>query len=102
MELLVENIVVYSGAAILCLVVVLLYLRRQRRNSKKVEEKIKLAKLEGVFEPVSLHPVVDPNKCIGTGACITACPEKDILGIVNGKATTRGAHERLPEEAFHG
>jgi len=24
--------------------------------------------------------------CIGSGACITACPEKDILGIVNGRA----------------
>ena len=42
----------------------------------------------GIFEPVSLHPVVDPNSCIMTGACILACPEKDILGILNGKATT--------------
>ena len=91
METLVENIVVYSVAIILCLTVVILYLRRQSRRSKRVEDKIAKAKLEGVFEPVSLHPVVDPNKCIQTGACITACPEKDILGIVNGKATTINA-----------
>ena len=91
MELLVENIAVYGAAILVCLAVVFLYLRRQRRRSKKVEAKIAKAKQEGIFEPVSLHPVVDPNKCIQTGACITACPEKDILGIVNGKATTINA-----------
>jgi len=40
-----------------------------------------------MFEPVSLHPYIDLNTCIGSGACIADCPEKDILGIVNGKAT---------------
>ena len=91
METLIEKFVVYSLAILICLTVVILYLRRQSRKSKKVEAKIAKAKLEGIFEPVSLHPVVDPNKCIQTGACITACPEKDILGIVNGKATTINA-----------
>jgi len=87
MEILVENIVVYASAILICLLVVILYLRRQKRRSRDTEAKIAKAKQEGIFEPVSLHPVVDPNKCIQTGACITACPEKDILGIVNGKAT---------------
>jgi thioredoxin reductase/Pyruvate/2-oxoacid:ferredoxin oxidoreductase delta subunit len=102
MELLVENIVVYSMAIMICLVVVILYLRRQKRKSNKVEAKIAKAKLEGIHEPVSLHPVVDPNKCIATGACITACPEKDILGIVNGKATPINASHCIGHGAcFH-
>jgi len=102
MEQLVENIVVYSVAIILCLAVVIIYLRRQKRKSRKVEEKIAKAKQEGIYEPVSLHPVVDPNKCIATGACITACPEKDILGIVNGKATTINASHCIGHGAcFH-
>jgi thioredoxin reductase/Pyruvate/2-oxoacid:ferredoxin oxidoreductase delta subunit len=102
MEQLVENIVVYSVAIIICLAAVILYLRRQKRKSKKVEAKIAIAKLEGIHEPVSLHPVVDPNKCIATGACITACPEKDILGIVNGKATTINASHCIGHGAcFH-
>ena len=33
----------------------------------------------------SLHPVVDPNICIGCGACVKACPEK-ALGMVQEKA----------------
>ena len=91
MELLLENIAVYAIAIILCLIVVIIYLRKQTRESKVVEEKIARAKLEGLYEPVSLHPVIDEGSCIKTGACITACPEKDILGIRNGKATTINA-----------
>jgi len=102
METYIENIVVYSAAILFCLLVVFFYLRRQKKNSQKVEEKILKAKLDGIYEPVSLHPVVDPNKCIQTGACISACPEKDILGIVNGKATTINASHCIGHGAcFH-
>jgi thioredoxin reductase (NADPH) len=102
MEILAEQIIIYSLAAILCLVVVFLYLRKKSRASKIVEEKIKKAKAEGLHEPLSLHPVVDPNRCIQTGACITACPEKDILGIVNGKATIINASRCIGHGAcFH-
>ena len=87
MGLLSENTLIYSLAAILCIVVVAIYLRKKSRESRIVDEKIKKAKEEGLHEPVSLHPVVDLNACIGTGACIAACPEKDILGIRDGKAT---------------
>jgi len=87
MEELTENIVIYSFFGILFFSILFIYLRKQRRSSKVVEEKIRIAKEEGLYEPVSLHPVVDVNSCIQTGACISACPEKDILGILNGKAT---------------
>ena len=36
-------------------------------------------------EPASLHPVVDPTRCIGSGGCEHACPE-GALGVVGGKA----------------
>ena len=102
MELLLEKFVVYGLAALLCLSVIVFYLWRQKKSSQKVEEKILKAKQEGIYEPVSLHPVVDVNSCIKTGACIAACPEKDILGIRNGKATTINASHCVGHGAcFH-
>jgi len=102
MEQLSENILIYSIAAILCIVVVGIYLWKKRRESNIVEEKIIKAKEEGLHEPVSLHPVVDVNACIQTGACIAACPEKDILGIRNGKATLINASRCIGHGAcFH-
>jgi len=102
MEVLVENILIYALVILLCAVVVFIYLRKQKRISKQTAEKIKKAKEEGLYEPVSLHPVVDPNSCIQTGACIAACPEKDILGIINGKATPVNASRCVGHGAcFH-
>jgi thioredoxin reductase (NADPH) len=100
--MLIENIIVYGSVVLLCLIVVAIYLRKLRRGSRKVEAKIISAKKEGKYEPVSLHPVVDPNSCITTGACILACPEKDILGILKGKATTINTSQCIGHGAcFH-
>ncbi len=87
MEVLIEQTLIYSLVAIFLIGIVLIYLRKQKRESFIVEEKIAIAKEEGMYEPVSLHPVIDVNSCIKSGACIAACPEKDIIGIRNGKAT---------------
>jgi thioredoxin reductase (NADPH) len=93
MEQTIESILIYSCAIILCVAVVIIYLRKKSRASKIVEEKVRLAKESGMHEPVSLHPYIDLNKCIQSGACITACHEHDILGIINGKATLINASQ---------
>jgi thioredoxin reductase (NADPH) len=61
------------------------------RNSLKARsaEADREAKEAGLTEPTTLHPVIDPNMCIGCGACIGACPEyphHTVLGLINGKA----------------
>lgn len=40
----------------------------------------------GEVVPDTLHPKIDPNRCIGSGACVTACPEKDVIAVVGGVA----------------
>jgi thioredoxin reductase/NAD-dependent dihydropyrimidine dehydrogenase PreA subunit len=93
MEQTIENILIYSAAILLCIVVVIIYLRKKSKASRVVEEKVKRAKEDGLHEPVSLHPYIDVNKCIQTGACISACPEHDIIGIISGKATLINASQ---------
>jgi thioredoxin reductase (NADPH) len=64
----------------------LLYLVWRRRKEAK-SRAAKAAAIEaGLVEPASLHPIIDPAKCLACGACITACPEGDIIGMINGKA----------------
>jgi putative YpdA family bacillithiol system oxidoreductase len=86
MEVVLENIIAYSFVFLLFGSIVGIYLWRNSKRSLVTKAKIEKAKELGLFEPVSLHPVVNLEMCIGSGACITACPEKDILGIVNGQA----------------
>jgi thioredoxin reductase (NADPH) len=62
-----------------------LYLRRQRRIQREHEQQLKEAVQAGLVEPPSLHPVIDPLRCLGSSSCVTACPE-GALGIVKGKA----------------
>ncbi|MGE3691855.1 MAG: NAD(P)-binding domain-containing protein [Novosphingobium sp.] len=56
--------------------------RRTRRNLAIIEDNF----AAGLHEPNSLHPVIDPARCLGCAACVKACPEKQVLGIVDGKA----------------
>ena len=87
MESLNEEFLVYVTVFLLCGLVVFLYLRQQSKISRATQDKVSRAKEEGLFEPVSLHPYIDLNVCIASAACVSACPEKDIIGISAGKAT---------------
>jgi thioredoxin reductase/NAD-dependent dihydropyrimidine dehydrogenase PreA subunit len=96
------NILFYSFTAIVFIAVIALYLRRKEKQSRITDEKIKRAIEEGLHEPISLHPYVDVNRCMGTGACVKACPEKDILGMKHGKAMVINASRCIGHGAcFH-
>lgn len=65
--------------------VLVLYLRRHRRRDGQYSDQLQANVTAGLTEPSSLHPVIDPKKCLGSGACVNACPEQAI-GIIRGKA----------------
>lgn len=54
------------------------------RSAAHEKELADLAEM-GEVVPPSLHPVVDPGRCIGSGACVQACPEKKVIGVVHGQ-----------------
>ncbi len=102
MEVIIENIIAYSAILLIVGSVIIFYLRNNAKKYKTTSEKIQKAKEFGFHEPVSLHPVVDVETCIGSGACVAACPEKDVLGIVHGHAATINASRCVGHGAcFH-
>ncbi len=102
MEVILENIITYGILLIVFGSILFYYLWKKHKNSKVVSQKIERAIELGFHEPVTLHPVIDPEKCIGSGACVAACPEKDILGIVSGHAKTINASRCVGHGAcFH-
>ena len=74
--------VAYSSPIAAVLGYALLRASRTHRNIKTVQK----VTAEGLVEPASLHPVFDPKMCVGCGACVSACPEGEVIGMIRGKA----------------
>ncbi len=102
MNILTQEIVIYGVLGLFCLAIIRIYIRKGQKASARVREKVDIAKKEGRFEPLSLHPYIDLDTCIGSGACVKACPEKDIIGIIDNKATVINASSCIGHGAcFH-
>lgn len=63
------------------------YRARYRATERKSHTILEDAREAGLTEPSTLHPVIDTAKCVGCSACVLACPEGDVLGLLEGKAT---------------
>jgi thioredoxin reductase (NADPH) len=74
----------YLIPAALAVILILLHHQTTRKTSHKHAEVLRDAQESGLTEPPTLHPVVDLSLCMGSGACVRACPEK-ALGVIDGK-----------------
>ncbi len=73
----------YAVPAVLIMsIYIWLHHRRHHRSQALLRESVE----SGMTEPASLHPLIDHNKCLGCGTCVSACPEKTVLGVLHGKA----------------
>jgi len=77
---------IYAFVALLTVGFPAYYILRDRRKSAAATAMMAKAALRGLDEPASLHPTIDPDSCIGTGACVKACPEERVIGLIEGKA----------------
>jgi thioredoxin reductase (NADPH) len=84
------SLTIYAG---LMVVITAIYFARQRRIHERHNQILQDTIAAGMTEPASLHPLISESKCLGCGACVTACPETshhDVLGLINGKAALIG------------
>ena len=79
-----DGLLIFYAAPLL--VVWTIYFGRRRKADRLARSRHQAAAEAGLLEPPTLHPEIDPAHCIGCGACVRACPEGDILGLIGGKA----------------
>ncbi len=75
-------IITIAVITIIFLPYVLKFRKSTHEALHKREEAIRL----GADKPIAQYPSIDQLRCIGCGACVAACPEGEVLGVVMGKA----------------
>lgn len=81
-----DTLIIVGVAALLIALAMLPFVWRIRRLERHAAAVAEQAERYGLHEPVSLHPVIHPGACIGTGACVSVCPEGDVIGLRHGQA----------------
>ena len=74
-----------AAALGLAFVMVLLWRVVEQRRSRVAVHTIESLAGMGPVVAGGRHPKIDPDRCIGSGACVAACPEKGVLAVVNGR-----------------
>lgn len=81
-----DTLIIWGVGLALTLLFAVPFVLKKRRLERRTVEAEAHALRYGLHEPASLHPVVSPELCIGTGNCVEVCPEKDVLGLRHGQA----------------
>jgi thioredoxin reductase (NADPH) len=82
----VNNTVLIVGIIALAMLMYWLWDRFEHAKEQVVVQVAQDTAAMGEVVPASLSPKIDPNLCIGSGACVRACPEKVVIGVVAGRA----------------
>jgi len=88
-----ELILSWILGAVIILLFLIPYVRRMSKKEKKARERLSETRSKGQEKALMQHPIINQSACIGCGICVDSCPEGDVLGLIDGKATIiHGSH----------
>lgn len=73
-------------SVVLIAAVLIPYALRAKRREKTAKARFEELKITGLNAATAMHPHIDSIACIGCGSCVAACPEGDVLGVIEGKS----------------
>jgi thioredoxin reductase (NADPH) len=82
----VTSTLLFGGMVLLALGAWALWERADRRKERVVTRVVEDLRAMGDAVATTLSPSIDPSRCIGSGACVLACPEYNVIGLVGGQA----------------
>lgn len=80
-----DNLVAFLIAAVVLGFFIFRYSAKMKKDASRAQEAAAKGKLHSEG-PRAQHPHIDVEYCIGCAACVSVCPEGDVLGMVGGKA----------------
>ena len=82
------NELILGGFIALALVLHTLWNRSSARREQRAQVVADdVSALGDDIVPASLHPLINSDICIGSGACVTGCPEHDVIGLLQGRGS---------------
>lgn len=81
--------------ALVTIVLGFFFVRAWREHRRKEAQAHAATERGSLFSdgPRAQHPHINTDTCIGCGACVAACPEGDVLALINSKATIVNGHK---------
>jgi dihydropyrimidine dehydrogenase (NAD+) subunit PreT len=80
------DVLIFTAVALVAAAITLYSVRSRARRERESRAALEEANAGGRRDPPTLHPVIDPDICIGSLSCLQVCPEGDILGVLDNKA----------------